>query len=547
MEFLFTDKWASFEALLVLICLAIILAIYAYDGYVFLQRFFSVFGKRKPILEMQATPIEPASDTTQWENIDSPEDKNTWVEEVINPTENITESNKDTQINDESTDTDATQWQESTTVSEDDIYKEYVALVDETHQEKMEEAQVDANETSEPVDQEVVAETISEEVAAERGPEVTTSSQEQQEKAEEIIDKKEDSIDFDHLWSEWDDRVAVEAEDTNKEVNIPTVSEFQENISPDIWMSPDIQSDIQDEVTGNWIESNQDTPEDKGEINELISIAEDTVPDQEWEQQGDKTSQWTWDLEWTEYLTEGLPEEIGAPEKESASQPREKTTTPNDIWKSESNEHEYSSESVPQKNHNETIFALVGNIKTLIARGQTTEARSLIIQWLALDKRHRELNLLLGSLYEAERHFEKAEYVYKDLALDHSDDIEILEKLWNVLIIERRYTIGLEIYKKILSIGGETEWTLYILSHLCHELGDASEWHIYMKKYLRSWPNNPEILALMSEAEIELGKRKDAIETLKRLKNLTPYNGEITATLQKLMMEEELAGNFGEQ
>lgn len=65
-----------------------------------------------------------------------------------------------------------------------------------------------------------------------------------------------------------------------------------------------------------------------------------------------------------------------------------------------------------------------------------------------------------------------------------------------------------------------------------------------MKKYLKSWPNNPEILSLMSEAEIELDKRKDAIETLKRLKNLTPYNSEIAATLQKLMMEEELAGNF---
>ncbi len=78
-------------------------------------------------------------------------------------------------------------------------------------------------------------------------------------------------------------------------------------------------------------------------------------------------------------------------------------------------------------------------------------------------------------------------------------------------------------------------------------MNDANEGYLYMKKYLKGWPNNPEILALMSEAEIELNKRKDAIQTLKRLKNLTPYNSEITATLHKLMMEEELAGNFGEQ
>ena len=39
-------------------------------------------------------------------------------------------------------------------------------------------------------------------------------------------------------------------------------------------------------------------------------------------------------------------------------------------------------------------------VRTLIARGQLEEARAFIVSGLALDKDHRDLNLLMASLYE---------------------------------------------------------------------------------------------------------------------------------------------------
>jgi tetratricopeptide (TPR) repeat protein len=194
----------------------------------------------------------------------------------------------------------------------------------------------------------------------------------------------------------------------------------------------------------------------------------------------------------------------------------------------------------------ETLFALINTIRTHIARGNIQEARGLIIQGLSLDKWNRDLNLMLGGIYEWDHHFEKAEYIYKDLALEHSDDIEVLEKLGNVLIIEKRYEIAIEIYRKILRLGWDTESALYITAHLASELRLDEEKYDLAKRYLRQWPNNPEILLLLGQSEIALVKRRDAIETLKRLKNLTPYNSEITEMIAKLVMEEELAGNFGE-
>ena len=93
-------------------------------------------------------------------------------------------------------------------------------------------------------------------------------------------------------------------------------------------------------------------------------------------------------------------------------------------------------------------------------------------------------------------------------------------------------------------MSGETEWSLYIMTHLAHELWHNEELYAYARRYQKNWPNNPEILSLLAESEIALGERQNAIQTLIKLKNLTPYNHEIMDMISKLTMEEELAGNF---
>ena len=192
----------------------------------------------------------------------------------------------------------------------------------------------------------------------------------------------------------------------------------------------------------------------------------------------------------------------------------------------------------------EKLVGLVSSIRTLIARGMISEARVLIIEGLSLSKNHRDLNLLLAQIYEWDGQYEKAEYIYKDMAELHSNDIEILEKLANVLIVEKKYQIASEIYKKIHASIGNTETILYMLTHISNTLGDSESTLHYAKQYVLQWPKNPEIISLLATVQVTLGLRRDAIETYKNLKNLTPYSHETTETLQKLLLEEELANNF---
>lgn len=188
---------------------------------------------------------------------------------------------------------------------------------------------------------------------------------------------------------------------------------------------------------------------------------------------------------------------------------------------------------------------ILNNIRTLIARGQIDDARALIVSGLSIDKDNRELNLLMASLYERDHAFAKAEFILKDIALENPDDIEVLTHLATDLAMQRKYEVSYEIYKKILSLGGESEETLYTLIHLASEMSLYEDIILYARSYLKQYPHNPEILWLYSQGLITGGHRREAVETLIKLKNLTPYNQEIADLIQKLVTEEELAGNFG--
>lgn len=204
-----------------------------------------------------------------------------------------------------------------------------------------------------------------------------------------------------------------------------------------------------------------------------------------------------------------------------------------------------SSQISPEKR--EKLTEIVNTVKTLLARGHVIEARGMIVNGLAIQKEHRELNILLAWIYERDRDYTKSEYIFKDLARLYPDDTEILIHLADSLAMQHNYEVSYELYKKILSLGGETEEILYTLSHLSAELSLPEETYNYSRSYIKKYPKNPEILWLFAQSQIALWNRKEAIETLIKLKNLTPYNGEILDLIQKLITEEELAGNFGNQ
>ena len=209
--------------------------------------------------------------------------------------------------------------------------------------------------------------------------------------------------------------------------------------------------------------------------------------------------------------------------------------------------HKESKKKVLSPQKKEKVIEIVNNVKTLIARWHIEDARTLIVNGLSLEKNNRDLNLLMANLYERDHAFEKAEFILKELAEADSDDVEVLNHLATVVAMQRKFEVSYELYKKILSLTGETEDVLYTLTHIAAELNLTEDIYNYSKLYLKQFPKNPEILWLYSQAQITKADRKWAIETLIKLKNLTPYNQEIVDLISKLVTEDELAGNFWEE
>lgn len=344
----------------------------------------------------------------------------------------------------------------------------------------------------------------------------------------------EDAPDIESIDTIWEDEWAEEKNEEH--INIPESIE-EVTMKEEEWDKEGYTETVDEEK-----------PEDESEWTQeevaQRAISEEENDDELIESEVLPTENITGDIE--EISRDVIPEEIIDNTEEIVQE---------ELIEEEEREIKKITDSIPEKitepkkavdsTKTEKLYTIVNEVKTLIARGNTIEARWLIIEWLSINKNHRELNLILGSLYEWDRHFQKAEYVYKDLAIIYPEDGEILERLGNILIIQKRYDIAFEIYKKIVDISWESEWTLYIMTHLVHELGHQEELYAYARRYQKNWPNNPEILGLLAESEIALWERASAIQTLIKLKNLTPYNNEIMQTIAQLTMEEELAGNFG--
>lgn len=190
------------------------------------------------------------------------------------------------------------------------------------------------------------------------------------------------------------------------------------------------------------------------------------------------------------------------------------------------------------------ISELAKLIRTKIARGELTDARSKIIEGLAIDKWNKELNCLLASLYERDNEYRKAEFIYKDLILVHDTDPEIYMKLGFSLSIQGKYEIAYEIYKKLLELSDSHIEAAEMLANIAHELGRHEQAIEYSKLFLKSYPRNADMLTVLSVSLIERGQKEEALEALSKLKNLDPYNPRVREMKEKLELELELSQKF---
>lgn len=180
------------------------------------------------------------------------------------------------------------------------------------------------------------------------------------------------------------------------------------------------------------------------------------------------------------------------------------------------------------------ISEILKRVKLNKSKWYYDTAKSLIIEWLSIDKINKDLNLELASIYEEEKEYVKAEYIYIDLLNAYTNNFEILKKLGYNLAIQKKYEESIDIYLKAHS---KNSWDIEVidfLSNLTYEIKFYKKSLKFIKLFLKQHPRNTEKLKMKWFCLETLGETKDAISTYKKVLDLQPYNSQVIEKIEFL-------------
>lgn len=174
-------------------------------------------------------------------------------------------------------------------------------------------------------------------------------------------------------------------------------------------------------------------------------------------------------------------------------------------------------------------------------RGDYEAAKWFIVEWLALDKDNKQLNLELANIYNKQSEYKKSEYIYRELIEKQKEDFDLLKKLGFVLALQKKYKDSIRVYKEALWQKESEPWIIDILSDLTFEVEDF-EWCIkFAKLTLKDKPRDSEKLQLMAYSYDNLWELENALIYYWKITELQPYN---TKILDRIAEIEENIKNY---
>lgn len=167
---------------------------------------------------------------------------------------------------------------------------------------------------------------------------------------------------------------------------------------------------------------------------------------------------------------------------------------------------------------------IIKRAKVNAAKWYFDSCKHLIIEWLAIDKYNKELNLELAGIYEKEHNYKNAEFIYRDLIEAIWKDTTVMKKLWFILALQHELEPSLNIYEKVYKkIKDDTE-VLNMLTDITFELHLYDKSLKYVKILLKDKPRNVDRLLLQAVCYENLQKFSDAFDIYKKIVELQPYN-----------------------
>lgn len=189
------------------------------------------------------------------------------------------------------------------------------------------------------------------------------------------------------------------------------------------------------------------------------------------------------------------------------------------------------------------IHEIIQRVKWNSSKWYFDTSKSMIVEWLSIDKNNKELNLQLAFIYEKEKNYSNAEYIYKDLLENHQGDYEIMKKLWYLLVNQNKLIESLLIYESLHVKKKTDSEVIEILADLTFSLESYKKSLKYTNLYLSSRPRDVNKLSMKAVCLDKINKIDESIEIYKRILELQPYN---TKAKENLLIIEDKKRNMNE-
>ena len=182
----------------------------------------------------------------------------------------------------------------------------------------------------------------------------------------------------------------------------------------------------------------------------------------------------------------------------------------------------------------EKIRNIIQRAEVNISRGYLESARLLVVEWLALKKDDKDLNITLADIYEQEKKYQNAEYVYKDMLEIYEDDETLLRRLGYTLAVQWKNKESFEMYEKAFEKNPKNIEVLDTLAHLWLELQKHKKALKYANLFLRERPRDSEKLWIKGYCLEMLWEGQEAIAAYYKLLEVQPYNSEVQDRITQL-------------
>lgn len=134
------------------------------------------------------------------------------------------------------------------------------------------------------------------------------------------------------------------------------------------------------------------------------------------------------------------------------------------------------------------------------------------------------MNIELALIYEKEKKFASAEYIYKDLLDVYEHDIMVMKKLAFMFALQNKLSISLKLYEDIHKKNKADHEVIDMLCEIVYNMKKHKKTLKYTSLFLKEKPRDVEKMFMRADAFSLLGEYLDAIAVYKRIIELQPYN-----------------------